>query len=404
MLRVRYVAVVGDLADFPKPLHVLLRFGEVAGGRVTGQGFQRQKVGIGLGTGEALLLRQHVERLLEPFQRAEVELAVAPLQHAHGIEIVALEALHHLGLEGIGLAGHAEGAVIHVAAGTARHLAEFRRIELAILKAVEFARRGEGHMVHIHVKAHAHGIGGHDVIDVTRLIQCHLRIAGAWAECPKHHGGTAVLAANEFCRGIDHVGREGDDGRAAGQARELLLASVEQLRESRARDEGDAWQQLLEYGAHGARTQQHRLVTAAAVDDAVGEDVAALEVSAELHLVDGEEGHLDVGWHRLDGADPVARLDGNDLFLTRHQRHGGIACAGPHLVINLTRKKPEREADHAAAVPQHALHREVGLAGVGGAKHGSDGFLGGHPVRLREILGAQTWGACPGGSRSFDPF
>ena len=163
-------------------------------------------------------------------------------------------------------------------------------------------------MVDIHVEAHANGIGGHDVVDVARLVERHLRIAGARAEGAQHNGGTAALAADEFRRRIDHVGREGDDGRAPRQAGQLLLAGVQQLREARARHEAGARQQLLEDGAHGGGAQQHRLVAAAAGHHAVGEDVATLEIGAELHLVDGEEGHVDVGWHGLDGADPVAAL------------------------------------------------------------------------------------------------
>ena len=48
--------------------------------------------------------------------------------------------------------------------------------------------------------------------------------------------------------------------------------------------------------------------TTAAMQDAVGEDMAALEVGGELDLVDGEEGDVDRGGHGLDGADPVAGL------------------------------------------------------------------------------------------------
>ena len=46
---------------------------------------------------------------------------------------------------------------------------------------------------------------------------------------------------------------------------------------------------------------------AARVQDAVGEDVAALEIAGELDLVDGEEGGVGLARHRLDGADAVAR-------------------------------------------------------------------------------------------------
>jgi hypothetical protein len=42
--------------------------------------------------------------------------------------------------------------------------------------------------------------------------------------------------------------------------------------------------------AHGGGAQQQRLLAAAQMQQAVGEDVAALEVAGELDLVDGDEG------------------------------------------------------------------------------------------------------------------
>ena len=51
------------------------------------------------------------------------KLPVPPLKDAHLIEGVALEPIDQLGFERLHLAGHAERAVIHVAAGAARDLA-----------------------------------------------------------------------------------------------------------------------------------------------------------------------------------------------------------------------------------------------------------------------------------------
>ena len=50
--------------------------------------------------------------------------------------------------------------------------------------------------------------------------------------------------------------------------------------------------------------EHQRLLASAAVEHAVGEDMAALEIGAELHLVDGEEGDVEIARHRLDGRDP----------------------------------------------------------------------------------------------------
>ena len=53
--------------------------------------------------------------------------------------------------------------------------------------------------------------------------------------------------------------------------------------------------------------EQQRLLAPARMQQAVGEDVAALGIGGELDLVDGEEVDVEVERHRLDGADPVAR-------------------------------------------------------------------------------------------------
>ena len=238
---------------------------------------------------------------------------------------MALEAFHHLLVEGIGLACHPKRAVIHITPGAARHLAQFGWIELAVLKTVELAGGGEGDMVDIHVEAHADGIGGNDVIDIARLVEGDLGVAGSGAKRPQNHSGATTVAADQFGRRIDHVGREGDDGRAAGQPGDLLLPGIEQLRKAWPGDEIGLGQQFFENGAHGGSTQQHGFVAAPAVQHPVGEDVTALEIGAKLHLVDCQEGHIDIGWHGLDRADPIAGIDGDDLFLAGDQRHCGIA-------------------------------------------------------------------------------
>ena len=50
------------------------------------------------------------------------------------------------------------------------------------------------------------------------------------------------------------------------------------------------------------------------MQQAVGEDVAALGVGAELDFVDGEELDLAVERHRLDRAHPIARRRAGTIF------------------------------------------------------------------------------------------
>ena len=109
---------------------------------------------------------------------------------------------------------------------------------------------------------------------------------------------------------------------------------------------------------------------AAQMQDAVGEDVAALEIAGELDLVDGDEGGVGLARHRLDRADRIARAGRHDLLLAGDQRDLVRADLFADAAIDLARQQPERQADDAALMRDHALDGEMGLAGVGRPEHG----------------------------------
>src|SRR4029077_13752598 len=88
---------------------------------------------------EALLGWRLAKRRRERAERGEIERTVAPLQHLHGIERVALQRLRELRLERRTAAGGAEGSVAHRAARAPGDLAELGRIELAKLVTIELA-------------------------------------------------------------------------------------------------------------------------------------------------------------------------------------------------------------------------------------------------------------------------
>ena len=67
------------------------------------------------------------QAILEAIERAEIELAVPPLQHADRIEGMVLQPVDQVGLEGRDLARHAECAVIHVAARRGRRSGQARQ-------------------------------------------------------------------------------------------------------------------------------------------------------------------------------------------------------------------------------------------------------------------------------------
>ena len=72
--------------------------------------------------------------------------------------------------------------------------------------------------------------------------------------------------------------------------------------------------------------EQHRLGPAAHVQEAVGEDVAAVAVGGELDLVDGDEGHVEVARHGFHGA-------------TQKRASGGLIFSSP--VTSATASAPD---------------------------------------------------------------
>ena len=121
------------------------------------------------------------------------------------------------------------------------------------------------------------------------------------------------------------------------------------------------------------------------MQDAVGEDVAALEIAGELHLVDGDEGGVGLARHRLDGADRIARAGRHDLLLAGDQRDLVRADLLADAGIDLARQQPQRQADHAALMRDHALDGEMRLAGVGRTEHGGH-VAAGQDQRAHSVL------------------
>ena len=378
MFRRADIAVVRNLAHLPQALYEFRRGDGTYNFVIAAQRLQRIHVRPGLRTGEAMEFRQCAKRTAKAVERAEIKIAVAPLQHVHGIEGVVLQPLHHLIVKGLRFAGHAKGAVAQMAPGAAGDLTQLRRREIAPREAIELAGGGEGHMVDIHVEPHADGIRCHHIIHIAGLEECDLRVARARTERAHDHGGTTALAADEFGGGIDHLRREGDDGAPPRQAAHFLLARIGEFGEPRARHELRAGNELLDNGPHGGGTQQHGLIAPTAMENAVGENMPALEIRRDLDFINGKKTDGHIGGHGFNGADPVFRAGRNDLLFAGNQRHRMIAGALAHPVKHLARQKPERQADHPRRLRQHTLHREMGLAGVGGAEDSGNGFGRGH--------------------------
>ena len=194
-------------------------------------------------------------------------------------------------------------------------------------------------MIDIHVEAHADGVGGDQKIHLARLIEGDLGVAGPGRERTHHHRGAAALAADQFGDGVDIVGREGDHGGAPGQAGQFLRTGIGQAGKPLAGHKFSVGQQPPDQGSHGRRAQKQGLIPPARVQKAVGEDVAAFRVSAELDLVHRQEFDVAAERHGLDRADKIDRTRRNDLFFAGDQGDGPGAAQLDHPVIDLARQK-----------------------------------------------------------------
>ncbi len=372
MILPRGLAEIGGLAHLPQ----LDQVGPVAAAAdddlVARQVAQRALVQALFRQFEASKGRRRREVAQQALQGLEFQPGVAPLRRRNRIKGVVFDRGDQVWVHLRAIAGDAKGPVLAIAPGAPADLTDLLGVEPAGAAAVIFAQAGKGHMTHIHVQAHADGVGGHQEIDLARLKQFDLGVAGAGAQRAHHHRRAAALAADQFGDGVDRVGREGDHGAAPGQAGQFLGAVIGQAREALPRLDFSVRAQAANQGAHGRRAQQHGLRAAARMQQPMGEDVAALGIGAQLDLVDRQEFHLAVQRHGLHRADEILRPGRDDLFLARDQGHAARATRLDHPIIDLAGQEAQRQADHARGVTQHPLHGQVGLAGIGRAKHGHE--------------------------------
>ncbi len=180
-----------------------------------------------------------------------------------------------------------------------------------------------------------------------------------------------------------------------GRRVSFLGPGIGEIGKARARDEMRLGHETLDRGPHRLGAEEQRFLFAARVEQTVGEDMAALGIGAELDLVDGEKRHAQVERHRLDRADEIARLGRHDLLFAGDEGGEFRALDADDLVIDLAGEEPERQADHARAMGEHALDREMGLAGVGRSQDRGDpaavGGAGSAAGRSPRVHSFATW-------------
>ena len=245
------------------------------------------------------------------------------------------------------------------------------------------SRPAKATWVDVHVEAHADRVGRDEIVDLAALEHCDLGIASGGRERAHDHGGAALEPPQHLGERVDLLGREGDDGRAGRQARELDATGIAQGREARAADDLGLGQQLADDRPQRVGAEDQRLLAAAGAEHAVGEDVAALGVAAELRLVDRRECEVAVKVivvvavtarhrHALGGAQEIARLRRDDPLLAGQQRDLLLALDRDNSVIDLAGEQAEREADDTGRMAAHPFDRQVGLAGIRGSEDRPD--------------------------------
>ena len=128
--------------------------------------------------------------------------------------------------------------------------------------------------------------------------------------------------------------------------------------------------EALDRAAHRLRAHEQGFFFATRIQQPIGENMAALGIGAELDFIDGEKGHAEIDGHGFHRADEIFGIRRNDFLFAGNQRADIRALQHHDLVVDLARKKTQRQADHAGFVREHALDRIMRLAGVGGAEDG----------------------------------
>ncbi len=271
-----------------------------------------------------------------------------------------------------GLARDAEGPVAQVPPGPPGDLADLGGVQPARAPPVELPQARKGHMVDVHVQPHADGVGGDQEVHLARLEQLDLGVAGAGGKRAHDHGRPAPLTAQQLGDGVYLLGRKGDDGAAAGQAGQLLRPGVRQRRQTVAGHDLRIRNQRPHQRRHRPGAQEHGLEPPARVQQSLRKDVAPLRVGDQLDLVHRQEVDRPLQRHGLDRTDEEGGSRRDDLLLASDQGDAGRPAPLDDPLIDLARQQPQRQADHARAMAQHPLHRQVGLASVGGAQDRRD--------------------------------
>jgi hypothetical protein len=110
--------------------------------------------------------------------------------------------------------------------------------------------------------------------------------------------------------------------------------------------------------------------------------VTAFQVGADLDFIDCEKRDVEVARHGLHGGDPEARIGWLDLLLAGDEGNRVRADLVDDLLVDLAREQAERQPDHAGRMGDHALDREMRLAGIGRSQDRGDADTAGAGIAI----------------------
>mmetsp|Transcript_27337 Transcript_27337/g.50117 ORF Transcript_27337/g.50117 Transcript_27337/m.50117 type:complete len:580 (-) Transcript_27337:214-1953(-) len=369
---------VGHAAHVPKQAHG--RPISAAGCDFGGfcQRFERHDVVSLAGAHQHIVIGRGLKATDKCVDTAKLQRVVAPLQLLQRGKTVIHDRPRHAVFQRTHIAGDTKGAILLAATRTASNLGQLVWGKGPHPPPIEFRKRGKGHMVDIKVQPHADGIGGDQKIHLAVLIHVDLGVAGTGGKRAHDHGGTALLAADQFGNGIDVVDRKADDGRAWAHPADLFLAGIDKLRHPFALHVLGFGHQSADWPTHRVGAQKQGFVQATRPQQTVGEHMAPLGVGAQLNLVNGQKINAHALWHRLDGTDPILGPGRHDPFLARDQRHNRRSAQRHDPVIDLAREQAQGQADHASAVAQHPVDGIGGFTCIGRAENGHNPCVARH--------------------------
>ena len=149
-------------------------------------------------------------------------------------------------------------------------------------------------------------------------------------------------------------------------------------RKARSLDHFRLGLELLYERLQRRRAEQHRFLTPAEMQQAVGKDMTAFAIGGELRFVQSDEGEVALRpaaatrpaiGHRLDRAKEVAGSGRFDPLFAGDESNLRLTLDGDHPVIDFACEQPQGKTDRSARMSAHSLDREMGLAGIGRPEH-----------------------------------